>query len=31
VPPNTTATVKFPDGSTKNLEAGSHDLTVPLP
>ena len=29
VPPNTTATVKSPNGSTQNLEAGSHDLTVP--
>ncbi len=30
VPPNTTATMKLPDGSAKNLEAGPHELTVPL-
>ena len=29
VPPNTTATVKLPDGTTKRLESGQHTLTIP--
>lgn len=31
IPWNTTATAKFPDGTTKRLEAGRHTLTIPEP
>jgi len=30
VPPNTSATVKLPDGTTKHLESGQHSLTIGL-
>ena len=29
VPPNTTATVKLPDGTTKSLESGQYTLSIP--